>query len=317
MLRILFTAEDLASTRFVTEPAPILETKLAAIGLQRGIGAPWGERWRHRALATFPRSAEPVRELVPGFSWTVSPSSIVADFDSWREASATLGPQHEQAETQLWYGSGPVPPLIRASANGDREAERIFLRAIRAAFAALVQPYWADVRANHQAELIRQGRVLTHRGVGSMLATAIGGARWYGDWLLIDCPYERTVRLGGRGLVLTPAAFWSGPPLIGEVTEQPVVLAYPATANLSIRIGAESDTLAAVLGATRAAVLRLLISEYTTGEVAYHLGISPATASEHTAALRAARLITSRRDGKAVVHRAAELGRDLIEANCR
>lgn len=317
MLRILFTAEDLASTRFVPQPAPILETKLAAIGLQRGIGAPWGERWRHRALAAFPRSAQPVRDLVPGFSWTVSPSSVVADFDSWREASASLGPHHQHAEIQLWYGSGTVPPLIRASAEGDREAERVFLRAINAAFTALVQPYWADVRANHQAELIRQGRVLTTCGVGSMLTTAIAGARWCGDWLLIDSPYERTVRLGGRGLVLTPVAFWSGPPLIGEVTDQPVVLAYPAPATLSVRIGIESDTLAAILGTTRAAVLRLLITEYTTGEVARQLGISAATASEHTSALRAARLITSRRDGKEVVHHTAELGRDLIEANRR
>lgn len=317
MLRILFTAGDLASTCFVPEPAPVLETKLATIGLQRGIGAPWGERWRHRALAVFPRSAEPVRELVPGFSWTVSPSSVVEDFDSWRDASASLGPHHGHAEMQLWYGCSGVPPLIRAGAEGDREAERVFVRAMKAAFTAVVEPYWADVRANHHAELIRQGRLLTRRGVGSMLTTAIAGARWCGDWLLIDSPHERTVRLGGRGLVLTPAAFWSGPPLIGGFPDRPVLLAYPAPATLSIRIGTDSDTLAAILGTTRAAVLRLLATEHTTGDIARRLGISAATASEHTSALRAARLITSRRDGKAVVHHAAVLGRDLIEANGR
>lgn len=315
MLRILFTAEDLASTSFVPEPAPILETKLAAIGLQRGIGTPWGERWRRRALATFPRSAEPVRELVPGFSWTVSPSSVAVDFDTWRDASASLGPQHEHAETQLWYGSAGVPPLIRASAEGDREAERVFLHAMKATFAAVVQPYWADVRANHHAELIKQGRTVTSRGVGAMLTTAIAGARWCGDWLLIDSPYERTVRLGGRGLVLTPVAFWSGPPLIGGFPDRPLLLAYPAPATLSLRVGNESDPLAAVLGTTRAAVLRLLVTEHTTSDIARRLGISPATASEHAAALRAARLITSRRDGKAVVHHAAALGRDLIDVN--
>lgn len=317
MLRILFTAADLASTSFLPEPAPVLETKLAAIGLRRGIGAPWGERWRRRALATLPRSAEPVRELVPGFSWTVSPSSIVEDFDSWRDASASLGPHHRHAETQLWYGGSGVPALIRAGAEGDREAERVFLRAMRATFTAVVQPYWADVRANHHYELIRQGRLLTSRGVGSMLTTAIPGARWCGDWLLVESPHERTVRLGGRGLVLTPAAFWSGPPLIGGFPDRPVVLAYPAPATLSIRVGTEPDTLAAVLGTTRAAVLRLLATEHTTGDIARRLGISAATASEHTSALRAARLITSRRDGKAVVHHAAVLGRDLIAANGR
>lgn len=315
MLRILFTTDDLASTCFVPEPAPVLETKLAAIGLQRGIGAPWGERWRRHALAVLPRSAKPLRELVPGFSWTVSPSSVVEEFDSWRDASASLGPHHARAEMQLWYGNSGVPPLIRAGVEGDREAERVFLRAMKAAFTAVVQPYWADVRANHRAEVIRQGRLLTSRGVGSMLTTAIPGARWCGDWLLIDSPDERTVRLGGRGLALTPAAFWSGPPLIGGFPDRPVLLAYPTLATLAIRAGAESDPLAAILGTTRSAVLRLLATEHTTGDIARRLGISPATASEHTAALRAARLITSRRDGKAVVHEAAALGRDLIEAN--
>ncbi|SDS74430.1 ArsR/SmtB family transcription factor [Microlunatus soli] len=315
MLRIQFTVEDLASTRLVPEPAPILETKLAAIGLHRGIGAPWGERWRHRALTAFPRSAEPLRELVPGFALTVSPSSLVDDFDAWREASASLGPHHRQAEMRLWYGSGGVPPLIRSGSQGDLDAERVFLRAMRSAFTAVVKPYWDDVRANHHAELIRQGRLIASQGIGSMLTTAIAGSRWCGDWLLIDTPYERTVRLGGRGLALTPVAFWSGPPLIGGFPDRPVVLAYAAPATLSIRVGSQSDPLAAILGSTRAAVLRLLATDHTTGDVARDLGVSAATASEHTSALRAARLITSRRDGKTVVHRVAELGRELIEVN--
>jgi hypothetical protein len=54
----------------------------------------------------------------------------------------------------------------------------------------------------------------------------------------------------------TPVVFWTGPPLVGELDDQPVVLAYPAPAGLTFRVGSESDTLAAVLGSTRAAVLR-------------------------------------------------------------
>lgn len=315
MLRIQFTAADLAATRFLPEPAPILETKLAIIGLQRGIGTPWGESWRHRARIAFPRSAEPVRALVPGFSWTVSPSSVATDFDAWRDASASMGPQHEYAETRLWYGSGEVPPLIQASVQGDLEAKLVFLRGMKAAFAAVVQPYWADVRANHHAELIRQGQLLMSRGVGSMLTTVIAGAHWCGEWLLIDGPYDRTVRLAGRGLLLTPAAFWSGPALIGGFPDRPVLLAYPAPASLSIRVAADSDPLGAVLGATRAAVLRLLITEHSTSDIARSLGISLASASTHATALRSARLVTSRRDGRTVVHRLAPLGHQLITAN--
>lgn len=315
MLRVLFTVADLAATRFLPEPAPILETKLAVIGLQRGIGTPWGQRWRQRARTVFPRSAEPIRVLVPGFSWTVSPSSVAVDFDAWRNASASLGPRHEYAEMQLWYGSGEVPPLIRASVRGDRDAERVFLRGMTAAFTATVRPYWADVRANHHAELIRQSRLLMSRGMGETLTSVIPGATWDGDWLLIDSPYERTVRLNGRGLLLTPAAFWAGPALIGGFPDRPVLLAYPTPAALSIRVGDESDPLAAVLGETKAAVLRLLATEHTTTDIARGLGISAATASQHATALRSARLITSRRDGRAVLHLLAPLGQELVTAN--
>ena len=155
------------------------------------------------------------------------------------------------------------------------------------------------------------------RGVSrDTLTTLLPGARWCGDCLQIDSPQERTIRLGGRGLVVTPTAFWTGPPLLGELPDQPVLLAYPAPTTLNLRVGTESDSLAAILGTTRAAVLRLLAVEHTTGDIARRLGISAASASRACCqALRAARLIDSRRDGKAVVHHVTVLGLDLIGAN--
>ena len=208
-----------------------------------------------------------------------------------------------------------VPLLPRYAFEGDRDAGRVWLHGMRTSFTAAVQPYWADVRANHYSELAQHGRLLACRGVGAALTAVIPRASWCGNCLLIDSPQDRTVRLGGRGLVITPTAFWTGPPLVGELPDQPILLAYPAPAVLSIRVGAESDSLAAILGATRAAVLRLLSTEHTTGDIARQLGISAASASEHSAALRAARLISSRRDGKAVIHRATVLGLDFIRLN--
>ena len=72
--------------------------------------------------------------------------------------------------------------------------------------------------------------------------------------------------------MLTPVVFWTGPPLVGELGDQPVVLAYPAPTELTFRVGSESDTLAAILGSTRAAVLRLLAEQHTTGDIARTLG---------------------------------------------
>jgi DNA-binding transcriptional ArsR family regulator len=319
MLRILFTAEDLASTRFLPEPAPLLELKFAARGLRRGIRAPWGERWRGTALAAVPMAMRPVvRQLGGHFSWALSPTSAFsADLDEGLETGLGFGRERVRQELTQFF-SAPnwgVPLYAQYAVKGDRDAGRVLLHGTRTAYAAAVQPYWADIRANHHSELAQHGRLLACRGVGAALTTVIPGASWRGDCLQIDSPQDHTVRLGGRGLVITPTAFWTGPPLIGELSDQPVLLAYPAPAVLSIRVGTEADSLAAILGATRAAVLRLLATEHTTGDVARQLGISAASASEHSAALRAARLISSRRDGKAVIHHATILGLDLIKLN--
>jgi len=321
MLRIVFTPDDLASTRFLPEPAPMLELKFAAVGLRQGIRAAWGERWRSQALATIPMSAQPaVRHLGGHFSWAVSPTfAHSADLDEGMETFLGFGAERLREEMALYFSApnSGVPLLPRYALEGDRDAGRALVHGTKTAFAAAVQPYWADIRANHHSELAQHGRLLACRGIGAALTTVIPGASWSGDCLLIDSPQDRTVRLDGRGLLITPTPFWTGPPLVGELPDQPVLVAYPAPAVLSIRVGAESDPLAAILGATRAAVLRLLSTEHTTGDIARQLGISAASASAHSTALRAARLISSRRDGKAMIHRATVLGLDLIGLNTR
>ena len=93
MLRILFTPDDLASTRFLPEPAPMLELKFVAVGLRRGIRATWVQRWRSRALAAIPMSARPtVRQVGGHFSWALSPSfAVSAELDEGMETSLGFG----------------------------------------------------------------------------------------------------------------------------------------------------------------------------------------------------------------------------------
>jgi DNA-binding transcriptional ArsR family regulator len=72
--------------------------------------------------------------------------------------------------------------------------------------------------------------------------------------------------------------------------------------------GRQDDPLAAVLGTTRARVLRALADEHTTSGLARALEISPASASTHAAALREAGLVCSRRQGQSVRHTLTDLG---------
>ncbi|WP_020667809.1 ArsR/SmtB family transcription factor [Amycolatopsis nigrescens] len=317
MLRILFTADDLLLTRFLPEPAPLMETKFALIALDRGNDAPWGDRWRRHARAGFPASARPARELVSTHAGAFSPTALNADLDEALETALRLGTDRGRAELTLWYGNGNIeaPSWLLHAVEGHLEARRLLVRGFASAFAAVLQPYWEQIRAHYHRELVRHSRVLARRGVGAALVSAIQGARWRGDCLEIDSAQQRTVCLRGRGLVLVPTAFWTGPPLVADAPDQPVHLACPARAMTGLRIGDEPDALEGILGCTRAAVLRLLTGENTTSGIARQLGISQASASEHAAALRAAGLVISRREGKAVVHHAGALGLDLISTN--
>jgi len=72
------------------------------------------------------------------------------------------------------------------------------------------------------------------------------------------------------------------------------------------------DTLAAMLGPTRAAVLRALCKPHGTAELAKAVRISPASASEHAKVLRDAYLIETSRAGRSVSHSLTILGAALL-----
>jgi Helix-turn-helix domain len=72
------------------------------------------------------------------------------------------------------------------------------------------------------------------------------------------------------------------------------------------------DCLAALLGPTRAAVLRALAAPRGTVELAGVVGISPASASEHAKVLREVYLIETLRAGRAVRHSLTALGRTML-----
>jgi DNA-binding MarR family transcriptional regulator len=71
------------------------------------------------------------------------------------------------------------------------------------------------------------------------------------------------------------------------------------------------DPLSALLGTTRAAILRLLAQPHSTTGIAQELHISLANASEHTKILRTAGLIVTQRNRSAVSHSRTALGHRL------
>ncbi|MGH3195866.1 MAG: hypothetical protein ACRDOH_18095 [Streptosporangiaceae bacterium] len=84
-MRIDFTPDDLARTRFSADPAPLLETALVMVELRRASVARLRTRtppWLHQALRAFPPTARPLLDLHgPRGPWPCFIGSAAPDLD--------------------------------------------------------------------------------------------------------------------------------------------------------------------------------------------------------------------------------------------
>ncbi|MFF8376910.1 ArsR/SmtB family transcription factor [Streptomyces sp. NPDC015661] len=308
MLRIHFTTEDFTRVRFSPRPSPVPELHAALMML----GAPHEEllfgRWRGRLLRALPGAAEPLADLVPGGAAPYFLDVLGETREEGLELIRSARPEFVRSELERVYaGQGAVPPWIRGLHGGNPEAWRVLERAQRAAYETVLAPVWPLVQDLHRAEFTRHALVVAERGLGAALRVLSPGLR-EDTWEWPGPP--RDVHLAGRGLILLPTFHWRGGPLVQDVPDEPVVLTYPAGGGLPPAPPGMSgeDTLAGVLGRTRAELLRSLTEPRTTTELARCLGVSNATASAHAQALRAAGLLTTTRTGRSVHHAPTPLG---------
>nr|WP_206324533.1 MULTISPECIES: winged helix-turn-helix domain-containing protein [unclassified Streptomyces] len=297
--------------RFAPRPSPVPELHAALLML----GAPhegllFG-RWRARTARALPAGAEPLADLVPAGSAPVFLDVLGETRQEGFAAMQATAPELVRSELERVYAGhgGPAPAWVRSLHAGGPEGWRTLAGAQRAAYETVLAPVWGLVQDLHRAEFARHALALAEDGPAAALtALAPGSVVEGGVWTWPAGSGGGDVRLGGRGLVLLPTFHWRGGPLVQDRPDQPdrpVVLAYPAGPGLPPvpeAPGGPEEPLAGVLGTTRAALLRALPTPRTTTELARTLGVSAATVSGHTTALRTAGLLTTTRTGRSVHH---------------
>ncbi|MFE7181148.1 ArsR/SmtB family transcription factor [Streptomyces erythrochromogenes] len=312
-----FTAEDLFNVTFASEPLPMVELAMALVAWQRTDEAAVFGRWRSLATQGLPGRVRPLLDLLrpdgdnPQF---VEPyaRTLEEGLVAVREAGARLTPEELGRVAARAPGGAS---WLRALWGQDREAWDQLDSALRSAYDVLVAPHWPRIRQSFQADVAWRTRLLAAHGIKAALASTHPAAGWTGTAFEVDRDPAYEIRLAGRGLLLMPSPFWTGRPLLAEHPSGRHVLLYPAMTPLPlVGPGPAQGALDALLGRTRAAVLQLLVRQRTTSELARDLDISLPSVSEHTRTLRAAGLITTRRDGKAVLHSATGLGVDLLHS---
>lgn len=324
MVRVNFTPGDMARTRFTLTPAPMLETSMALIELRRAAASGWRDRghaapWLGEARRAFPATARPLLDLFgPHGPWPDIFDRFTPDLlEGLEELRAVSRASLRVGVAGCEELPGPRPPLwVRNLANGDREQLELVIRAFRDLHDAVIAPRRNTAAATSRADMARRIPVLVAGGQEALLGTLHPRLRWR-DEGLERAGVDFETNLDGRGLLLQPSAFWTGEPVFSfdEEGRRPTVLIYaaqpngrPASGNGTTSDLAAPDSLAALLGFTRAAVLRALREPRSTAELAAAVHISPASASEHAKILRDASLIETRREGRGVRHSLTALG---------
>jgi hypothetical protein len=310
-IRIQFDAVELARVRFAV--SPVYETVMALDALhQPGVHAvhlPW-VRWARPRLRGVP-GLDLLRALVaerlkPAFL-VPAPDVRMPDFaGELRRIRRTTAEQVRDGMADFPRRAAVVREFLAEPRPGPSLGP--VADALEACYELVIAPYWPRIAPLLDADIVHRTALLAEGGVERLFADLHAEVTWTGDELLL---YPRrqpsrpvTVPLTGRGIVLCPSVF-AWPRVTASL--RPVAagtLRYPArgVATLWERSQATPDALAALLGATRAAMLVSLARPSTTADLARQLGVTPGAISQHLGVLRAAGLVTTHRDGRSVLH---------------
>jgi DNA-binding transcriptional ArsR family regulator len=328
MLRMRFSADDLARTRVATTRGPWAETVLCfGVLRDRKPAAPF-RPWRQAAARSIDRRWIELGQYLRPLPGTVADLlTLVGDvdsFDAGAEALAASPDEHLRRELSQ-FPTERLPPWLAGLEDARSTARQALTEMLAITHERLIAPYWTSILNHLAGERSRMARALADHGVDHLLGHLHPGIRWRSPVLEVKdgAPWlcaPLDADLNGQGVVVVPSVFCGRVPIpLFPIVGGPALLLVPAPPELvdatQLWDGrtATTDPLAGLLGRTRAAVLRSLDGGTTTSELAGRLGISVSGASQHASALREAGLVSSRRDRNRMVHAVTDLGGRLLE----
>ncbi|MGH3309211.1 MAG: ArsR/SmtB family transcription factor [Streptomyces sp.] len=321
-MRIRFTLTDVGRTRLADAPSPLAVTSFSTAQLAHRPGPPALDLWRRTVRAGWQPSTSPLLGALipsapchplPGF---LRPAQGLRTLEDELERLLSTPRRVLRADLDHLAGYRRLPPWTRDLADGDREAADRLAESVRDYHRVAVAPYWPGLASALAADGARRTRQLRDGGVEAVLSTLHPRMHWRPPVLEVETGDDLEYDLGGRGLLLAPAAFSSYAPC--DPAEEQPTLYYDITADathhhpLLAQPGDPRRDLAALLGHSRAAVLEVIAEGVSTGQLAGRAGLSLASASEHATVLRRVGLVTTRRHGRTSRHSLTPLGAELL-----
>jgi len=329
MLKIHFSGEDILRTRVAPAADPVWELVLSLHVLRGRTRDPLTANWRRSVARDLRQDSgseqlrllfalNPPRGYFPDF---LTPYASVEGFEAGLDALRSTPVELLQRDLSVLAAENQLPSSAAALARGEVSALHHLAESMEQYRLLAISPYWSRIQAAVAADRARRARALLDGGVEGLLTSLRPAMRWESGVLEVrSYPHSRELHLDGRGLLLVPSFFCAATPVALLDPALPPVLVYPVdrlgalvSADASAASGAARESLAALLGRTRAAVLQASDEGCTTGEVARQLNISPAAASQHATVLRNAGLLVSHRERNSVLHTLTPLGRAMLD----
>ncbi len=326
--RIHFTAEDLERIQVSPTLGPLAETVMA-LSLLR---CPWRSlgtfsEWRGQVSGKITAQMKALTCLIPPGTTGVDLGTLTGEAPTIEQGvQALLAVPTENLLTEMevtdrWHR---LPAAAWAAVEADGKARRELAAATQAAYETLVEPYWIRIHARLRADQVARSRTLAYEGPDRLLASLQGRwIRWRPPVLEVLMYSRLEMHLDGRGLALVPSVFVGQHPMLTWDASDPLAMPRLILPAVGDQDGHDylwdgrrnaGAALAALVGRNRAAVLSAVADGCTTTELACRIGISPAAVSQHASVLRDAGLISTCRQGSAVLHVLTPLGSELLQA---
>lgn len=323
MLRVYFTAEDLARVRVASGPDFLWEISNSVQTLQRRDGAREFGEWRRWAGPRLSGSSRLLSPLLPPHG--SSPDFLTPTAGGGQTLRAAVDalvctpPPRLRTDLTRVAASRRLPGWTQSLAGGDGDALRQLGQALHTYHLEALAPFWQRIHAHVDADRISRLHDLLDGGTDGLLARLGPQLRWRPPVLEVDYPVDHHLRLDGRGLTLQPSFFcWPTPVTLAD-GELPPVLVYPIDHAMDWTRPApfdhpDDEALGPLIGHTRAAVLRAVRTGSSTVELARLLAVTHPAISQHVKVLRAAGLMTTVRRAGRSFHVATAEGRALLRS---
>ncbi|MGX1541817.1 DUF5937 family protein [Streptomyces adustus] len=327
VIRFSATVDDMTRVRFSLSPLgeTVYSIRMLASAERRKRHQPWADDVRAK-LRTVDllslRALIPPTGYIPDFLTPPPDGSGPRKITEELEMVRSTPSEHFVAEVS-WMAADPgtpaawrqeAAPLHRQMLAQPEPAIARIAEQLHTYWRLTLEPHWRRLQGGLQSDIRSRMQVIESSGAAPVFSSLHPRIAWRDQKLTVRSAYDYQEDLGGRGIVLVPSVF-CGPEVLTMTPPQQSMIVYPrpGVEELWSRYASDQPSpLAALLGGVRSAVLEALLVPASTGDLAAAIDVTPGAISQHVAVLRECDLVTSRREGRRVIHSLTETGDALV-----